>query len=1391
MNERKNNKQQYKQYEKLIKNWFNEQFTAPNGLTLCYPNTGSGKSYQSYLSIAKNLYAYITGEKTSDMTDEEYNARTRRILYVTPNLNNLPLLNLCKPNQSDSFEKRLIEVIEKEKKCSVEVAKKIAKKWIGEHCTRVESQFDVCKRAFDQIYNQSRDVYIDQIKSLEGQEEDIEKAYERCKAVYSIYDKLQKVGGSLENYKAEVQQAYRDIRRSLRNAMMRKASTALKRNKRNSKKSITKTEIRAKAVELLKKERDKEKKDYKGISFIDAFFPYIDLADKHFIAMSVSKLLYAYSDVIANHDFIYSGFIDDAVIFIDEIDKSKEFIANELVRSASDNSLRVFAMMQDIVTVLSDCHSKEEMYHKLGMTSAIREAIETNDENPRGNDEFKTDAILHEAKELSKLHMNGTFKLVPSKDDPDMQQRYLYSSTINQYTYASEISNQQGSKNVKQLFGKYDSKNHRTSFVVVQGLDQIAQHEKNAEYINIAQLIEMTQLFARHFVGYVKNVASIYHKNQTHFSAMDKSVHTIDIGASIQTVLANFSKHDNDEYYHVLFESTEQQYGNAANDKTKKKKEVRLEDLQLPPYGIHAHGFRLTKLSDSDTNNENTDFSIYELKKTPERVLMDIASRSTVIGLSATANHDSVISNYDQKELKSVLGAHFSEAPKDVLKAMVTLQCKDLPQFEVITSSEKVSKTSKDHVQLYLHSGDYYEERDSLVFRNAFIDNVTCYLPHSKEIRLTKIADKLWKYVENNSSDDYIRTRYLNTVMSIAIFLADPHAHAAIDFQQPTLAEGKEGWDLQVISDIFKLMRKELCLNSNISQNEDKTQQGMQYEFRKKTIQLISIDAADVRHGVLRKKVKEVLTKNPYAKLYVMASMQSIGNGLNIQYKPNKDTVQIDILGKLSEDLEVDFDFIHFGVPTHLSSITANRYTSPAERLLAGYEAIMLKNRGEISYYQLNHNYLDQHILVEGDAPLSGEDLQRIQNSPSVKAKATAIIEQCLGRMTRSSKVKNRHIHIMADDETLTRLSQKELAKKQDIATPEMKALYQLMSQNSNSVQTETALENRRIQNNMLQAANRSENSVQKILNGLFQRNESKYEHLRFVEMWKAIRQGFLKYGIVTSYKKIDNRPVLSSLFYTETEQDHYYFLRQVNNQGRDLTKRICFDKKELAKEKAQLNKRDPDVHLTSGNVCSESARLSQLLKVKNANGETFEEHFRKKGFSITGNTYNELDGKMMILTPAGFNDIYKGAIGEEALQFFLEPLFIQWSRHHDAKIEGIDDLDYFEYFDFTLTGFGSEKIYLDAKNWHRDIVKMLSASPKHSAHIFDKLSQIPGAHYAFIINILQTDNVQECVMRKWVQDSMTVYIVPYIINKNGEVDQKIKEQLLKELMGIEKRETS
>ena len=45
--------------------------------------------------------------------------------------------------------------------------------------------------------------------------------------------------------------------------------------------------------------------------------------------------------------------------------------------------------------------------------------------------------------------------------------------------------------------------------------------------------------------------------------------------------------------------------------------------------------------------------------------------------------------------------------------------------------------------------------------------------------------------------------------------------------------------------------------------------------------------------------------------------------------------------------------------------------------------------------------------------------------------------------------------------------------------------------------------------------------------------------------------------------------------------------------------------------------------------------------------------------------------------------------------------------------------------------------------------------------------------------------------MRKWVQDSMTVYIVPYIINKNGEVDQKIKEQLLKELMGIEKRETS
>ena len=90
------------------------------------------------------------------------------------------------------------------------------------------------------------------------------------------------------------------------------------------------------------------------------------------------------------------------------------------------------------------------------------------------------------------------------------------------------------------------------------------------------------------------------------------------------------------------------------------------------------------------------------------------------------------------------------------------------------------------------------------------------------------------------------------------------------------------------------------------------------------------------------------------------------------------------------------------------------------------------------------------------------------------------------------------------------------------------------------------------------------------------------------------------------------------------------------------------------------------------------------------------------------------------VLTPAMFNNIYKGALGEAVGKYIFE-------NYLSVKLQELPD-EYFERFDYTI----GDGIYIDFKLW-KDTMRIDAEEEKQS--ILDKLDEVKGKR-AVIVNI-------------------------------------------------------
>ena len=114
----------------------------------------------------------------------------------------------------------------------------------------------------------------------------------------------------------------------------------------------------------------------------------------------------------------------------------------------------------------------------------------------------------------------------------------------------------------------------------------------------------------------------------------------------------------------------------VMNIADKRKKSEKRKDVFSNDF--YEKGFKYFVFEDRTIHCFSTDVNMYELKNTPEYYMLKLASKANVVALSATANIDSVICNYNMNYLKVKLGDKFyclSEEEKKEIRVKFSTVC--------------------------------------------------------------------------------------------------------------------------------------------------------------------------------------------------------------------------------------------------------------------------------------------------------------------------------------------------------------------------------------------------------------------------------------------------------------------------------------------------------------------------------------------------------------------------------------------------------------------------------------------------------------------------------------------------------------------------------------------
>lgn len=363
-------------------------------------------------------------------------------------------------------------------------------------------------------------------------------------------------------------------------------------------------------------------KTNKRWQWLGELYPAVFTKDKQIIFMSVDKFLSRNATIVEpSYMFYNSNIIDNAIIFIDEFDATKETILNNIIQNGLRDKI-------DYVDLFLSIY------------------------NPLQTSSFPTALTIPSQKRKDSEYANQSLQSVIDGIKEKAQIIYdTYSLQFSHRTTTEENSSRNFLFQDHQFHSILDGNN---KFVTTKSLKkdrinaiQFTEEKPERENNNIQVLLGKLRGFISWFLGGINILAINYMQRKLEERKEGEDEFTFEF--AIRSVLSLFRL--NQAYIDFL---TSQIL--ISNHRIK-------GDIQGADFDktFYENGFRFYAFEDDSGHDMQSRMMMCSFQNTPEKILLRFCERAKVIGISATATIDTVVGNFDLNYLKAKMQSAYQE----------------------------------------------------------------------------------------------------------------------------------------------------------------------------------------------------------------------------------------------------------------------------------------------------------------------------------------------------------------------------------------------------------------------------------------------------------------------------------------------------------------------------------------------------------------------------------------------------------------------------------------------------------------------------------------------------------------------------------------------------------
>lgn len=828
-------------------------------------------------------------------------------------------------------------------------------------------------------------------------------------------------------------------------------------------------EFREDVVKELEIFRNSDKKleaiqDNPKFQWIGELYPSVFTKEKRIFFLTIDKFLLEYSTLIEKSYLFYNhSIIENAIIFIDEFDATKERMMNQIIQRGLKNSINYIKLANAI-----DSSLKTKSFPSV-MTTESKKRENYLKENPR---EKSCNQIIEGLKKVFDENQKRFFMQysirTEHKDRAENERNFLF----NDFQFHSIFSD--GNSFVQM---KVDAK-ARQNWLCFSKQESIEQEVSLPEYLG------SVRGSINYFLKAVEKLAVNYKQNQdenkTHQGDDDFSYEN-----AITSVLEEFGIPDNFRYYMKMQILSNQQM--RKNQKKLSDKKINKITKNL---SIYDRGFRYFDFKDDPSHHMHSEIRSYDFSDSPESILLRIAERARVIGISATATLDTVIGNYSINYLKQMLGDDFYTLPKEDNDRLMN----------AFSEYTKGYNKVKIHVES-VSCNDSLEKELKKIFNDEYI------ISKYSEI----LENKFYGDATNHAGRSFLRI-----VKVMKQFILNEDIRSFLCLSNKLAKEGNPKLDLTLLREIAQEIKRE----ANIKDDD------------KKIVVSLDSEEYDEKHANLIERLSNG------EKLFVLSSYQTIGAGQNLQYKTPDDVVVVNVNDFNRGDLAKDFDSIYLENPTHLL-VNVSTYDSLGDEELIRYIFQMesLMESGEISQNDGKSNIKYAFRKLSGEQPPKNITIGEGYKTDSVNNAANRVLIQAVGRICRTG-LKNKDIYIYLDEEIFTKHDVTTV--KDRMLNPEFVRIVETAPQNREQRYEEDSYV-LKLENRASQLSSRHVQRINYLIRGWTTEK---------IEVWKELRELCLKYPTISK----ENYEDYPQLYLQAPEKISCYSYSQEGDYQKNIT---------------------------------------------------------------------------------------------------------------------------------------------------------------------------------------------------------------------------------------------